>query len=377
VARLKQRLRQILGPEQELGRNSSDGHLVTSDDVIVELHMHGETVFQAMARAGTIPGVDKHDPALLTEVPEGRFPLATGAAIQAPRLDAAGVAAICTAELEQSTYEAARVLTSEPRPPKKPRVATADLHPVLDQAGYRVSSRPFTPTRRYEPRRLLAERTHVHARLIDRICSGKQKTVAIETAITIYEKLGAYGQAAELNDRLRAWTVAMALYHSDRYEYLDKLAILAATILLPSRTAAFSPTEIIALEDRQALARAAESYPSTEEYVLTAEERLARAEQWFRETRGRDPLPLPRRLHDIVRDAFRRERQAAHRHEQAMHKGLPRPTISTAAVHGRTHRLRRAGRLPSKSKPLGYQPPADFHDVHHLASTLVSTMTTS
>jgi len=45
----------------------------------------------------------------------------------------------------------------------------------------------------------------------------------------------------------------MALYRSDRLEYLSKVAILAAT-MLPTGTTALSPNEIIALEDRQAVA---------------------------------------------------------------------------------------------------------------------------
>jgi len=77
----------------------------------------------------------------------------------------------------------------------------------------------------------------------------------------------------------------MALYRSDRLEYLSKVAILAAT-MLPTGTTALSPNEIIALEDRQAVACAAESYPSTDSQVLAPEERLAQAERWFRETRG-------------------------------------------------------------------------------------------
>ena len=47
------------------------------DDVIISVHTNGETVFQAMDRAISL-GADRYDPALLTEVPEGRVPVPGG-----------------------------------------------------------------------------------------------------------------------------------------------------------------------------------------------------------------------------------------------------------------------------------------------------------
>lgn len=331
------------------------------DDVIVSVHTHGETVFQAMARAISL-GADRYDQALLTEVPEGRLPLPDGRAVELPRPDAAGVAAICTFELEQTTYEADRCLTSAPRRPTKPRVAASSLYPKLDEAGYRVPSSRVTHVRQFRPRRELAERCRLHARMIDRICSGMQKTVAIEAAITILEELDAYGDAAQLHEVLDRWATTIFLYDYDRYEHLDKLAMLAPTILAAA-SLALTPTELTALHDRQLLSRLASSYPCEDGHVLTAEERLTAAERSFFELRGRDPLPLSCRLEDFVGQALKAERQQLRQRERSLRKGLRRSVITPTAVHDRLHRLRRAGRLPAKSKPRPFQPPADFHDI--------------
>jgi hypothetical protein len=61
--------------------------------------------------------------------------------------------------------------------------------------------------------------------------------------------------------------------------------------------------------------------------------------------------------------AFRADRRDARMRERQLHRGLERPVITTRSVHARTTRLRRAGRLPAKSKPLAFQPPADFLDI--------------
>jgi hypothetical protein len=295
-------------------------------------------------------------------VPDGRLPLANGTTVEPPRLDAAGVAAICTFELEQSTYESGRAVTTEPRPPTRPRIPVADLHQALDKAGYRVSSSRVSRARQYKPRRELADRTGINGRMIDRICSGAQKTLAIDTAIVILEEVGAYGEAAELNEKLNAWAAAMHLNHYDRYEHLDKLAVLATRILSPTTPLALTPAEITALHDRQLLSRAASSYPSDEGRVPTAEERLTKAERWFREAYGREPSPLSPRLQSYAQATFRAERRTLRQRERALHKGLNRPVITTTAVYDRTHRLRRAGRLPAKSKPRPFQPPAYYDD---------------
>jgi hypothetical protein len=210
---------------------------------------------------------------------------------------------------------------------------------------------------------VLAERTGVHPRTVDRLCSGSQKTVPISTGITILEELPYHSVLDELHAELADWETAMFMYHYDRLEYLEKLEILGQGLLSTKRL--LTPTELTALRDIRFFLREAHREPSTEDHILTAEERLEAADRWFREDLGRDPTPLSPRLHRMAQEAFREERRTALERQRALHKGLQRPVITAAAVHARTHRLRRSGRLPFKSKPLEFRPPADFYDIGH------------
>ena len=144
--------------------------------------------------------------------------------------------------------------------------------------------------------------------MVSLCCSGAQKTVAIETAIMLLEELGAHGEVAELAERLRAWSAAIDLFHGDRFEYLEKLELLARRLLSRAERIALTPSEVTALQDIHLFLREAHREPSTDEHVLTAEERLATAEQRFRDTYGRDPLALSDRLTRYARHAFRAER---------------------------------------------------------------------
>ena len=335
----------------------------TLDDVIVGLHLRGETVFQAMARIQALPGVDRLDPALLTEVPEGRVPLANGRTVDQPRLDAAGVAAICTHELELASYTADRVLVTEPTPPKEPRIESGRLWPALRAAGFRVGPALAGIGPRFTPRRLLAERTGIHLRTIDRICSGTQKTISVTTGITILEELPPHPVLDELTLERDRWDTAMSLYHYDRFEYLEKLGRLAQPLLALPAATPLTPEELMALNDVLVLLRAAHREPSPEEHVLTAGERLETADRWFRETLDRDPTPLSPRLRSHTERIFRADRDEARSRRRRLHRGLEAPAITTRSAHQRTYRLRRAGRLPAKSKPRAFQPPADFLDI--------------
>ena len=126
-------------------------------------------------------------------------------------------------------------------------------------------SQPRQPERTYTPRRSLADRTRISHRTIDRACTGRQKTVSIDSAITIFEELGAYGEAAELKNRVRAWAAAMEDYHSDRLEYLENLARIAQMLLVLPLT----PTEWTALDDLPRFLREVHHEASTDDHVLT------------------------------------------------------------------------------------------------------------
>lgn len=333
------------------------------DDTIVRLHTYGESVFHAIARATTVPGVDPLDPALLRAVPEGRVPLGRGKTAELPRLDAAGVAAICTFELEQANYEADRVLVTEPKPPSMPRIDAERFWPILKSAGYRVGATLVPIDRRFKARRVLAERAEINLRTFDRICSGSAKTVAITTGIAILKELPTDSLLGELEAECKRWETATSFYNYDRLEYLEKLSSLAPQLLATADVLQLTLTERAALNDLLIYLREAHREPSTDEHVLTAEERLKAADRWFRKVLGREPVPLSVHLKRHAEHMFRGERNVARGRRRALAKGLAGAVITTPAVYGRTNRLRRAGRLPASSKPQAFRPPADFDDV--------------
>src|SRR4029079_8913875 len=102
--------------------------------------------------------------------------------------------------------------------------------PALRASGYRVGS-PLDPIRPgFTPRRVLAERTGIPPRTVDRVCAGSQRTITTVMAITILQELQALHAKqllAELQAELARWKAAIFGYHYARYEYLDKLALLA------------------------------------------------------------------------------------------------------------------------------------------------------
>lgn len=332
----------------------------TLDDAIVMLHIKGETIHQAIGRVSKLPWVEPHSPALVTEVPQGRVPLANTRAAPLPRLDAKGVAAILTFELDVATYEAEMSIVTKPRPPRKPRVESRRLWPALRASGYRAGPTlgPITPG--FTPRRVLADRAGLGLRSIDRICSGATASISDETAIAILEELGAPAPLPELEAHLARWEQAMHLHHYDRFEYLEKLRSLTGHLV---QSNLLTTTELAAIRDLHLYLIEAHREPSSEEHVLSAEERLTAADNRFAETHGRRPTPISPRLTRYASSVFARERRALRDRERALHKGLQGGEISTKAVYARTNRLRRAERLPARSKPRAFQPPADYDDI--------------
>lgn len=93
----------------------------------------------------------------------------------------------------------------------------------------------------------------------------------------------------------------------------------------------------------------------------TASARLDDTRAAFRLVHHRGPVSLTRRLREQARRFFDREAAAAR--AGGLRRGLHRQGISVTPtmVTMRTHRLRRAGRLPRTSRPGGYGRSAHRH----------------
>jgi hypothetical protein len=329
------------------------------DAVIVEQQETGETVFQAIGRAARFPGVDPLDPALLHEAPEGRVPLENGRSVDLRHPDALGVASILDFEVRSAEYEAERVLVEEPRLPPEPHVPVEALWPALRAAGYHTG--PGRPSlRRYpRPRSTLADLTGFHPRRIHRICAGSQKSLSATAAVTLLEALGRGDLAYKIEkEHLGSWRTRRMVACSDLLEYRDALARLA----LGWRTdPSLTEEERCAVSDTCWLSAEAQRGHGPDGEILTAEERIFRADEGFLAVHGRMPVPLSPRLRASARAVFSRQRARAHALARELRKGTPRDgALTAAAVYGRTHRLRKGKFLRPRSRPSGYGPPADW-----------------
>jgi hypothetical protein len=329
----------------------------TLDDVLIELHERGETVSQAIARAGATPGVDPHDPTLFIAVPAGEMPLANDRAGPLLPLDAHGVAAILDFELDSADYEASRVIVDEPPLPREPRIPVQELWPALKAAHYRVGT--SGRSRSYPRNRsALADLTGLNLRLLDRICSGDQTTAAVTVAVTILEALGRGDLALRIEvDRVQPWLTRRALAYYDRLEFLDALARFAHTA---RNDPDYTDDERQALEDVCWRSAAAQLGEGPDGEILTAGHRLVAADRRFLVAHDREPIPLSPRLRDQARSMFKAEKAAARARALELRKGTHRTKTTTSAVYARTHRLREAKSLRAKSKPLTYKPPPEY-----------------
>jgi hypothetical protein len=345
----------------------------TLGDVVVNLHEPGETVFQAIARAGATPGVDPFDPALFITVPRGEMPLANDRTEPLLPLDARGVAAILEFELDSADYEASRMLVDEPPLPREPRIPVQDLWPALEAAHYRVGTRRRSFSSYPEPRSTLAHLTDLDVRLIHRICSGHQKTVAVSAAVTIFDALGRGDLAHKVEvEQVQPWLTKRSLAYYYRLEYVDALARFAHTAL---NDPDLTDDERQALDDICWRSAAAQLGDGPDGEILTAEERLVAADGLFLAAHDREPIPLSRRMRDRARSMFRTERAVARARARELRKGTHRGGAMTAsAVYARTHRLREANALPRKSRPLSYTPPPDYNSVGSRNSVPRSTL---
>lgn len=327
------------------------------DDAVVELHERGETVFQAMARAASLPGVSHLDPALLVTVPAGRLPLANGGSAPLPRLDARGVASILDFERESADYEAARVLVAEPTLPREPRIPAQELWPALRAAGYKVGAAPERLRTHPRTRAELAAQTDLDERLIHRICAGEAETVAVTVAVTILDALGRGDLATRIQDvHVTPWETARAFAYCDRLEYLVELALLLPGI---AADPGLTDGERQAIADIRWLSVTAQAFDAGERRIATAEERLVAAHDRFLAVHDRQPTPLSPRLRTAARESFKIRRKRARARARALRGGRGGPPVTASAVYGRTHRLRTSGALPYGSKPLAYRPLSD------------------
>ena len=345
--------------EPRFGRNPPETPRL--DDVIVDLHETGETVFQAIGRAARFPGVDRYDPALLVEVPEGRIPLRNGAVTDMRPLDARGVAAILDFEIDSAEYDASRCLLDEPVLPPEPRVPVEDLWPALRAAGYHVVGATGSPRRYRQARSALAHQTGLNVRQIHRICAGDQERVPATTAVAILDAVGRGDLANKVDEEhLASWRSKRADAYYGLFEYRDALARLA---LIWRNDAGLTDEERCALSDVCWLSTEAQLVDGPDDELLTAGDRIRHADERFSALHGRRPIPLSRRLRDRARAHFRSEQKRARSRAAELRRGTPLSGKLTAkSVYGRTHRLRSAGVLSRRSRPRALQPPVDWTD---------------
>jgi hypothetical protein len=328
------------------------------DDVVVELHTEGESVWQAFARALDVEDVTADHAALFSTLWEtGQVLLESGKTSELPRLTAAEVAKICTFELESADYDADRVLLEEPLVPE-PQVPVTDLWPALRRNGYRTGRDPARWHDDYTPITRLAELTGVPAATIRRVSREAGTTVGAETAFRLLRELDDE-QARELEDEIyEPWLCARG--DIDRagveLEYLDALARFARA----HASTGWTTHERQALEDIVWLSTAAQRKSLL---GTTAAVRLKETRAAFRAVHGRDPLPLTPRLREDARRMFGEEAASADVRARGLRRGLHKRgnSITPETVAMRTHRLRRAGRLPKNSRPRRYVSPSTQH----------------
>lgn len=326
------------------------------DDVIVELHEQGENLFQASARAALVEGTIAYFPALLAEIADtGRVLLASGDTTELPRLDAAGVAEICSFELGCTDYDADRVVVEEPMA-AAPRVPATDLLPALRDNGYAIAGEGASWNHDHTPLSRLAEATGLNYPLLHRITAGKQKTVAVESAVKILMHLGYDEQAREFEDiQLDDESRRPRYRHEElEFEYLEALTRFAQQArwqrgLMPNERQALDDILWLYVDAKR------KTFVGT-----TPGARLAETMESFREEHGRDPVRLTRRLRDQARRMRDAESRRASERAHQLRRGLQQRegTITASMVTMRTHRLRQCGRLPRKSKPKAYKPDA-------------------
>jgi hypothetical protein len=325
------------------------------DDVIVALHNEGENVFQASARATLIPEATSDFIALLVTLAEtGRVLLASGETIKLPRLDNAGVAEICNFELGCADYDANRVMLERPLV-EETRIPSSDLWPALRANGYRVSRDDPDRNDDVTPLARLAETTPINYTRLHRIAAGTQNTVRISDAFTLLMRLGYDEHARDLeNVDLEAclFRERRVAHEELELEYLEALTRFA-------QQARCEPKPWLKPNERQALAdilwiseeAQRESFLGT-----TPGARLTETLEVFRTEHRREPVGLSRRLHELARRMFDNEAKNATESSRQLRKGLHtrKGPMTASAVAMRTHRLRREGRLPPKSRPKPY-----------------------
>jgi hypothetical protein len=320
------------------------------DDVIVDLHVEGENLFQAAARAATVPGADTEHPHLIAEIVAGHVPLKSGKTADLPPLHAAGVAAIAQFELELAEQMASRVLVDKPKLPPEPRIPVQDLWPALSEAGVRTASDPVS--RGHTARATVANATGIPRRTIDRICSGAQRTVPVTTAVTLLMHLGHDEHARALEERADDWYAEKDWMPRDQYDYLEGMHRFA---LRAQSEPGVTPDDGQALADIRWMSAVAQhrSFLGT-----TPAARLDEVQELFQLAHGRKPSELSPQLRRMARRMFMAEATRATQKASGLRKGLHDRdgVISTSTVYTRTHRLRRAGKLPPRSKPITFDP---------------------
>jgi hypothetical protein len=319
------------------------------DDVIVRLHVDGENVWQAYARALRVDGASSDPVELFRELcSTGDLLLATGETRPLPLLDANGVAEVCTFELEAADYEADRVLTEEPSIPE-PRVPAAKLWPALQRNAYKTGRKRAPWGMDYTPLARLAESTGIPQPTLQRLTTNATATVGVQHAVNLLMELDDEN-ARELEEAvLGPWLDARD--EIDRqglgFEYFDGLARFAQHARC---VMALTPQERQALDDIVWISVAAQrkSFLGT-----TASERLAETHEAFRTHHQREPARLSRRLRAQARRFFDHQADIAAERSRRLRRGLHHAgtSITAGTVTMRTHRLRESGRLPRKSRP--------------------------
>jgi hypothetical protein len=129
----------------------------------------------------------------------------SGKLIELPALYAAGVATICKFEIESAEYDELRLLIDRPTLEREPRIPSETLWPALRAAGVstKLEQRPMHV--KLMSHAALAAATGIDRRLIDRVCSGEQKTIRISQAIELLMEVGADEHARELESSLNDW----------------------------------------------------------------------------------------------------------------------------------------------------------------------------
>jgi hypothetical protein len=307
---------------------------------LIDLFEHGESLPDAVARCAGL-GVRSEAETLVA---------LNAGSMRAPRLTSDGIAAILRFRAELPDYMVA--MTPDPHlvaDVERPIPAEPILD-VLKAEGFCV--RGERRTRDGATHATLSALTGIHRRRISRICTGEIPNLTVTEADAILVAVGRDDVARELVEaHLNERAAYTARLEEELWEIYEEFWLIY-------RSGSLSADEWRALSDQHVLHDHRQTDPEIKYLPFTTGRE--KAVEWFRETNGRPPHPIPQSLREqalrvlaVRRDQYVEEAARAH-----IELGSPEH-ITSAKVRDLTRRARRRALLSRGQHPRAYPGPGD------------------